>query len=552
MTTIQGLERYVLVSLRLFFLCEFLNGTVATIVDPSVIFYLESVGGTPEDFGLATSVSSLGSTLMTAIIGLWIDKNGNKYRAPYIFVLSIGIAGSLIYFLASMLPSGFWAVNAILIGKFLMGAGGALVVIVASWVAVEIPLEKQKAVFTISMAIQGTSQAVGPKLNTLIAEIDTSIAITSNYSISLDPLNSVALVSAFNGVLLCLIIGLLFRDPSPRKEHLLIDSTNVAAEQPQPHPHILRALMHFNIAFPIIELIFTAFNSGFYGLAKPQVSKYMLDWTPLEISKLAVAELGAGTIGFYIMLFMSLVSTPDYFVLLVGNVVVMMAGASAYLLWRVDTAAVSTFVAPILLNTIGVPFFSPAIKSSFNRAVLSRPELARSIATLQTLLITTQAIVGIVCPLFVETYVLRNPDEISLNSPHELTRWAWFIPISSLLVIVGLLYEEFVLGNNESDAAENNDDEVIPDETSKLVTNKRSKSTRHSIVEINQVFSRQYEVSRRMSSASDLYINGIGIVNPLETASGSELMKKLSSDKEEWLHLLGLDEEYDEDVEMDE
>ena len=140
-----------------------------------------------------------------------------------------------------------------------------------------------------------------------------------------------------------------------------------------------------------------------------------------------------------------------------------------------------------------------------------------------------------------------------MSSPYELSQWALFVPISSFLLILGLLYEEFVLGKNElgllADKAKEAEDVVRPDETSKLVVDKKSKSTRLSVVEIDQVFSPKYEADRRMSS--EITINGVGIINPFETATDAELTKKISQDKKEWEHLLRLDEELD-DVEMEE
>lgn len=136
-----------------------------------------------------------------------------------------------------------------------------------------------------------------------------------------------------------------------------------------------------------------------------------------------------------------------------------------------------------------------------------------------------------------------------MSSPFEFTRWAWYVPISSSLLILGLLYEEFVLdgGKNElgllqTRSEEATDNKVSPGETSKLVTQKRS-SSRRSIVEINQVFTRKYEVDRRMSN--EVIINGVGNVNPFMTAYDEELLKEQSVGKKELEHLIKLDEQLD-------
>lgn len=49
-----------------------------------------------------------------------MDSNGNKYQAPLAASFTLGIMGSLIYFLASIMP-GRMAVNAILLGRFVTG-----------------------------------------------------------------------------------------------------------------------------------------------------------------------------------------------------------------------------------------------------------------------------------------------------------------------------------------------------------------------------------------------------------------------------------------------
>ncbi len=291
-------------------------------------------------------------------------------------------------------------------------------------------------------------------------------------------------------------------------------------------------------------------NFTLFGVATSPVAATMLDWTPVELSKLSVVQSVFSFLGMGTTLYLAMKKTTDFTMIFVGNGIFLISGLLTYLQWRVDTASVLTFSLPLLLITLAYPFTSPANQSSFNQAVFSKPEIAGSIGVLQSTYMQGATIAGIVAPPFVTSFVLRDPKDINLDSPYELTPWALYVPISAALMIVGLLYEEFVLGKNElgllkSQPTEAAEDEVSPpDETSKLVSPKRTKSTRRSIVEIDQVFTRQYEVDRRMSS--EVFINGVGIVNPFETAYDTELMKELSSGKEEWEHLLKLDEEMDE------
>ena len=109
---------------------------------------------------------------------------------------------------------------------------------------------------------------------------------------------------------------------------------------------------------------------------------------------------------------------------------------------------------------------------------------------------------GVLTPNFVTAFILRNPDEVGTHE-HELSLWIWLVPISSLTMIIGLIYEEVVLGKNElglMPGAEITEEEESITETTTLMKGKRvSKRRRSSVVEIKQRLSRQYNVDRRVS-----------------------------------------------------
>ena len=394
-------------------------------------------------------------------------------------------------------------------------------------------------------------------MNALVAEVNMSVPITSSYSIHINPYNACGLLVAFNEVILWVIVALFVIDPPSRKEKRL---SSVAKAEPITEAgldEILTAMTHFDIFFPLIQRFVTVINFCLFGINVPPVAASMLDWTPVNISTLTAVTSGFTFVGMALTLYLAMIKTTDFTMLVVGNGIFMIAGAMTYFNWRIDTATAVTFSIPIILANISFPFTSPATLSSFNKAVFDRPELAGSIGVLQSIYVQAATIAGIVGPPFATSYVLKDPKDMSLSSPHALTPWALFIPISSFFLILGHLYEEFVLGKNElgllpvkGEEAAEAEDEKGPDESSKLVADKRSKSTRRSVVEIDEVFSRKYETNRRMSSDISI-VNGASIVNPFETATDAELMKKLTHDKQEWEHLLRLDEELD-NVEMEE
>ncbi len=162
---------------------------------------------------------------------------------------------------------------------------------------------------------------------------------------------------------------------------------------------------------------------------------------------------------------------------------------------------------------------------------------------------------GFLSPNFVTAFILRSPEEMeSTGSSHELSLWAWFIPISSLVLILGLIYEEIILGKNELGFLSKTEDEIFDGEVpvteaSKLLPRKKSgRRRRSSVVEINQALSTQYEVDRRNS------VEAMGIINPCETRDERLLREKILNDKKEWEELAKLDaamEEEEKDIEME-
>ena len=254
-----------------------------------------------------------------------------------------------------------------------------------------------------------------------------------------------------------------------------------------------------------------------------------------------------------LVMYLSFRHVSDFAMLAFGNVTFVLDGALIYLWWRADTATVPRFYLTIVLLYFGYPFMGPANRSAFNRGLHNREELAGSIGVLSGLYTQAFTIGGMLGPLLITKFVLREPEEVDSSSdPHELTRLAWFVPLFSVLIITGLLYEEFILGKNElgllKSQPDKADEEVAVDETSKLVTKKQGRR-RSSIAEINQHMSREYEVNRRVSSETNVITNGmVCMMNPVDTAYETELENELLHDKKEWEDIM---KEASDDIEME-
>ena len=185
-----------------------------------------------------------------------------------------------------MVP-GFWAAKTVLLGRFVQGLGVGGKTLCNSWIATAIPLKEQKTVFTILSIISIAGRAIGPLVNILVADIGTTIRITSTFSIDLNPLNSVGLIVAGNELVLWMIVAIFVKDPPPREKVLPSVNPNTSeasttATAPPPEAglyDILKALTHFKIWFTLVQMFVICANYSLYVVAIAPVSANMLNWT---------------------------------------------------------------------------------------------------------------------------------------------------------------------------------------------------------------------------------------------------------------------------------
>ena len=252
-------------------------------------------------------------------------------------------------------------------------------------------------------------------------------------------------------------------------------------------------------------------------------------------------------LGMIVAMYASIRHITDFTMIAMGNSAFVFGGIATVVWWKRESATILQFIVSIVIVSFAYPLMGPANRSKFTRAVHSRPELEDSIGLLQSFFQQAFSIGGFISPIFVTSYVLQDKADISSHGGHELTPWAWYVSGSALLVILGLIYEEFILGKNElglmksEPAEEPQEGEVAAGETTRLLAGKRrSGKRRSSIVAINRTLSRQYEVDRRHS------LEAAGIPNPCDTAYEKELQDQLMQDKQEWEKLLKLDKDLQE------
>jgi MFS family permease len=350
-------------------------------VSPSLIFYVLELGGSKEQYGLVMSTFSFASFSAKPIYGVWVDKGGNKFRIPYLSSLAISVTGAILYFLAVQASTPAIAVAMIFVGRFLSGLGAANQALGYAYIASVVPQEMQTRTSTLLSMMRIIGMTVGPGINFFLDKVDSSFL-----GVPVDSLNSVGLLLAVGNLLTALTVFFLFPEPPEKEDKDKLQETDAAATSAASGgSKFWNACLSIDIVLPALILFVS--NSAFQLIetALPAAASDGLGWGPVETS----GVLGGTSIVIFglmiLVMFLSSKQVSDTALVVVGNVFFAVGGICIYFFWT-DIANVWHYVVPVMIAVAGFPFIASPNRSNFTKAVMSKPVLESSQATMQAML----------------------------------------------------------------------------------------------------------------------------------------------------------------------
>ena len=253
------MEKSIIASIVLLLMINITNSITSSVVGPSLIFYVTKMGGSKEEYGTIMSSTFLRGILMTSFYGAWVDRNGGRYRGPYGASFVLGMAGSLVYFLAAICPPGKFAMHVMLVGRLVIGMGLSGRTLAYMWVAMAIPRENQRNVLMLLSMTRMVGMIMGPALNALVTKFDAKLVIASKI-IPITPNNSPGLLLFIGEGLLFAAMYVFLENPPPKVKDLSSLSTENEPHSSASLKDIWNAVTSFNLALPMRNLLFLMCN----------------------------------------------------------------------------------------------------------------------------------------------------------------------------------------------------------------------------------------------------------------------------------------------------
>jgi len=142
----------------------FLAAVEGTVSVPSLWKYVESLGGTRRDYGMAISIFAIGRVAAMGMFGMWVDRR--TYKEVYVVSLLISMFSGFLY--ASAPTVGLWA---LLVGRGLLGAMSAQTVATQAFISRNTSLRDRTRYMSINVLVSNTLTLGGPAFNFIIVAL---------------------------------------------------------------------------------------------------------------------------------------------------------------------------------------------------------------------------------------------------------------------------------------------------------------------------------------------------------------------------------------------
>jgi len=563
-------------------------------ITPSLIFYVEDLGGTHTQYGLILSACSLSSFCCMSLYASWVDSNGNQYRLPFLVGNTLLVLGNLLYFLAikfvveeegassSSTSSGIYVA---LLARCIYGMGAASGSISFTYIGAVFDHDDLTAASNYLSFAQFGGMAAGPLLNTIIGHIDTEWRLWGGrISLPINPHNSVGLVMA--GIDFAMLVFLYFflPEPAPKPTEVTHDddatnrnNTGTTNEEGRNTKlgwwDVFHAVpSYINLWLPIFCIICLNANYSLIETAFAPAAAHGLGWGPVQISEV----LGASSVVLAITTGVSMVVATRYQVhnstmIIIGKLCWFIGGILLYILWTFPVSEQQSwrYIVPIFISFVGFPFIGAPARSIYTIEIASKKELVNIQARLQCVLAMSMEAACFITPLLVSKFVLRSSDDIEANrtvttasggvsDPHELTTWAWYVPITALLCIIGFVYADslpkstphvavafestaLLAHDNASDTSRYNEDESTRKQQQQQQRKLALSTVRQTIAVINKSHE---ENTYHHRTSSSLTMTGMHIYTPTyETIDEKELSEELRKEEHNLEECIALDDD---------
>jgi MFS family permease len=400
------------------------------VVAPSLVFYVRAMGGSKEQYGAILSIFSFASFSFKPVLGYWCDKSGCRFRSPYLFSIAIAAIGGLVYFLASAF-TGSVALHLILLGRFLGGVGAANSTLGYTYIAQVIPESHMTKANALLSMVRIFGMAAAPGLNILLSKVSGDLV-----SFEITPLNCIGIVLFVGNMASFVVIYLMLREPpeETKPESSSVDDVDERSWK------FWKSFLSLEIIVPIISILSLNANFQLLETGLAPAGSHALGWGPVEIS--TVFGLNAVCIFLVILLTfqLSAMGVTDGALLVVGLVASIIGYILMYLWWS-TSSPMAFFVVPIFFSCVAFPFMGAPTRSLFTRIVAGNEYLRYHQGTMQAVLSMAASVAGFAAPGLIAAFVLRTPDQVDASQDHrELTPYALFAPISSAIVLIGVVY----------------------------------------------------------------------------------------------------------------